>query len=86
MKQLLVTGNAISRKEQKSIFGGLLDPNGTGNDCGGSSEGTCGVNVYYNGILQSKSRGCKKSEAQEVAALWNNQSGYTAYWCCASCS
>jgi hypothetical protein len=69
---------------KKKIMGGVTAT--LTNDCtaGETAEGTCGVNLNDNGNIK-KFRGCKKTEAQQLASILNTQPGVTATWCCASC-
>jgi hypothetical protein len=79
MKEMQEFGKLLSRKEKKSLKGGLSDD--TGN--------SCGVNTYNkSGGLEHCERGLSRAEAQATAATTNRENegtGWITKWCCDSC-
>ncbi len=70
----------LSREQMKKVVGG---------DGYGYAANTCGVNYLHNGVRVDASRDMSKSDSQSTASYYSSQmagTGYTALWCCDSCS
>ena len=76
MKKFEQLGRGLSKDEQKTIMGGVMDD-------GGGEGGTCcahTVDWSYWSVC-----GLSRSQAQQAASQYVQQNGGHAFWCCDSC-